>query len=459
MEKALQELIPVFQNINKQEIFCRQKYNALFSSISKDKKDSIENFISYLSYRDFQLEIDSIFAKNSLPIVFSDTGDFKNSVESLKRLLGYSSYQNQLANFQLKNASDFFGSDHDDGVPSLMVNLQQEAEHDVGYLKNLIACGVRHFRVNCAFGSEMGWERTHRNLQKAAGANNEEANLLFDLAGPKIRIEKLFENHTEVNSIDIEKTENLIIFSKSASALKLPGSPDFIKGVVSSIDCDFSVCHPNEIIRFDDSCVEARIIETGNDFLRVSVEKVSQVPYSLLPGKGINFPESDLGISGLTKKDQNDLASVVHLDGTLCFSFVQSAADIIDIEKEISKYRKPDMPVVIKIETFKAVRNLEEIILAAMRFPKVALLIARGDLVSECGWAALPEIQEKISKLGRAAHLPIILATEILESYNQNGLHTRPEMIDLHHARKFDCLLLNKGPNIFDTMDYVRGLI
>lgn len=457
MEKALQELIPVFQNISQQETFYWQRYSAFISSISEDKHDSIENFISYISYRDFQSEIDQIITKNSWPIVFSETGNFKNSVESLKRLLGHSSYQNQLKNYLFKNADSFFGTDHKCGVPSIMINLQQEAEHDVEYLNNLIACGVRHFRVNCAFGNELGWQKVHRNLQKAAAANQKEANILFDMAGPKIRIEKLFKNHTQVHSINIEEKEGLIICSKSSSLSELTKAFDFEKILVSSFDGDFLTCRPNEIIRIDDSRVETRVVETRKDFLRVSVEKVSQLPYSLLPGKGINFPESDLGISGLTDKDQDDLASVVHLDATLCFSFVQSAADIVDIEKEISKHRKADMPVVIKIETFKAVRNLGEIILAAMRFPKVSLLIARGDLVSECGWSALPEIQEKISKLGRAAHLPIILATEILESFNQNGIHTRPEMIDLHLARKFDCLLLNKGPNIFETVDFVKG--
>lgn len=459
MDTVKQVLTPIFQDINRQETLFRQKFREHLSHIPKFKHNSVGNFISYISFRYYQADIDLAFRKESLPIVFSDTGNFRNLIESLKGIIGVSSNPNQLENPLPGNVSNFFDSNPSDTLPFLMVNLQQEAEQDKEYLRKLIEHGVTHFRINCAFGDELRWEKVCQNLKSAAAIVGRKVNLLFDMAGPKIRIEKLFQGKSEVDAIEISKNEGLVICPLGANTFEVAKSFRDDKIIKSSFRGDFSGCKPGEIIRFDDSRFEARIVKVEKAFVVVSIEKVSQNLKTLTLGKGINFPESNLGISGLTKKDKKDLASVIQKDGILCFSFVQSAADIISIEKEISKHRKPDMPVVIKIETCKAIQNLEEIILATMRFPNVALLIARGDLVSECGWAALPAIQEKIGKFARAAHLPVILATEIMESFNQKGIHTRPEMIDLYHARHFDCLLLNKGPNIFETVEFVREVM
>ena len=429
-----------------------QKYAPCIQNIDKAKEPAIQNLLAFLSYRDVEVEFKKACQELNLPIKLSGSDRFLNELQGLKKLLGITLESQEPNSLLEQNVQSFFGIDRPATFPRLMVNLRQEAENDAAYLAKLIENGVHHFRLNCAFGGADFWNNSHRNLTQVAECLKQPANLLFDMAGPKIRVDKLFQNQEETAEIYLSLEEDLLIATSEAT---IKNSPDQQKSIVCRFSGDFSNCRPNELLRFDDSRFEARITKVESDSILVSITKADVVQNKLLLGKGINFPQSDLGISGLTQKDREDLASVINLDCTLCFSFVQSAEDILDIEKEITKHRPADMPIVIKIETFKAIQNLPSILLAAMRFPRLCILIARGDLVSECGWKELPAIQFMIEEHARAAQLPIILATEILEGLNQNGQQTRPEMLDLHLAQRYDCILLNKGENIFETVGFV----
>ncbi|MEA3443123.1 MAG: pyruvate kinase [Bacteroidota bacterium] len=455
MKKLLHELLLVFQKINQQRQKYLQQHQNLILSVSDDKRESIENFVSYISYMDNKLECERIISKHDFPIVFSETENFHNSIGPLMRMAGFSSDLKKIPNLLSENVSGFFGKEFT-GKPQLMVNLRQEAEYNQDYLQKLLNNGVGFFRINCAFGKHKSWQAISENLKSASTHCGIQGKLLMDLAGPKIRIEKLFKDLSSENSIRLQENEELIIANSPFSIADNHQEFKNYHIIKSNFTGDFSSCRPGEIIRFDDSRIEAHIVGVEQDYLKIIIKKLIRPEENLLPGKGINFPESSLGISGLTEKDKIDLSGITNIADVLCFSFVQSAADIIEIEREILKHDRGNVPVVIKIETYLAIENIEEILLAAMRIKKVAILVARGDLVSECGWEALPAIQERIFKLAKAAHLPTILATEIMESFNQTGIHTRPDVIDLYHARNFDCLLINKGPNIFGTIDFVN---
>ena len=447
----IDRLQKITQQFDRRIAFFSEKHQELIREIQGFRKSSIENFIACLAYLDFKEEFEDWFRLSNLPIVFYEPQNFIPQFNGLKNILSQSDAVISKNDSLTENTKAFFGEGSSTLTQQIMVNLQQEAEHDLPYLSKLMDHGVYHFRLNCAFGDKQFWKQVHQNLEHISTQKKQPANLLFDLAGPKIRVEKLFENNKEVKTIRLIQGENIEICTSGAIR-----NSD-LKTISCNFSGDFESCRTGEIVRLDDSRFEAIIEKTGKERILVNMAKVGPSQSELSIGKGINFQQSDLGISGLTAKDRNDLASVVHLEGILCFSFVRTARDVANIKKEIEKHRPASMPIVIKIETFQAIQNLAEIILAAMRFPKVAILIARGDLVSECGWMALPEIQFQIEKYARAAHLPIILATEILESFNQTGQHTRPEMIDLHVAQNYDCILLNKGENLFEVIELVSG--
>jgi len=86
-------------------------------------------------------------------------------------------------------------------------------------------------------------------------------------------------------------------------------------------------------------------------------------------------------------------------------------------------------------------------------------MIARGDLLVECGWERLAEIQEEVLWMCEAAHLPVIWATQVLEGLAQKGLPSRAEITDAAMSERAECVMLNKGPHILDAMRVLDGIL
>lgn len=169
--------------------------------------------------------------------------------------------------------------------------------------------------------------------------------------------------------------------------------------------------------------------------------------------KGINFPETELGLSPLSEKDLLDLDfACTHAD-LIGFSFVETLADIDYLLDELAKRHTPDIPIIAKIETNLAVKNLPDMILGTIGRHNLGVMIARGDLAVELGSARLAEIQEELLWLCEAAHVPVIWATQVLESIAKKGVRSRPEFTDAAMAVRAECVMLNKGPYILDAIE------
>jgi pyruvate kinase len=108
--------------------------------------------------------------------------------------------------------------------------------------------------------------------------------------------------------------------------------------------------------------------------------------------------------------------------------------------------------IILKIETRAAFERLPELLLAAMRSPKVGVMIARGDLAVECGYERLAEVQEEILWMCEAAHVPVIWATQVLETMTQDGQPSRAEITDAAMGVRAECVMLNKGPEMVATV-------
>ena len=125
--------------------------------------------------------------------------------------------------------------------------------------------------------------------------------------------------------------------------------------------------------------------------------------------------------------------------------------------------RRPDdwrtLSLVLKIETAEAVRNLPDIVVQAAGRQPTSIMIARGDLALEIGFARTAEMQEEILWIGEAAHVPVIWATQVLEHLVQKGTPSRGEMTDAAMAARAECVMLNKGPYLFDAIDELHELL
>ncbi len=120
---------------------------------------------------------------------------------------------------------------------------------------------------------------------------------------------------------------------------------------------------------------------------------------------------------------------------------------------ELAKRKASELPIIAKIETNRAVGNLPDIVLGTIGRHKLGIMIARGDLAVELGSARLAEIQEELLWLCEAAHVPVIWATQVLESIAKKGTRSRPEFTDAAMAVRAECVMLNKGPYILDAIE------
>jgi pyruvate kinase len=138
---------------------------------------------------------------------------------------------------------------------------------------------------------------------------------------------------------------------------------------------------------------------------------------------------------------------------------VQHPRDVESLHSALRELGAAKVGVVLKIETRRAFENLPELLLAAMRSDSVGIMIARGDLAVECGYERLAEVQEEVLWLAEAAHLPVIWATQVLESLAKTGLPSRAEITDAAAGVRAECVMLNKGPHIVETIRVLDGIL
>jgi len=141
------------------------------------------------------------------------------------------------------------------------------------------------------------------------------------------------------------------------------------------------------------------------------------------------------------------------------FSFVETATDMRVLMNELERRGAGGMGIVAKIETERALRNLPEIMLSTIGKHPLAVMIARGDLAVEIGGERLAEIQEEIMWLAEAGHVPVIWATQVLETLAKTGAISRPELSDAAMSGRAECVMLNKGPFIVSAVRTLDAIL
>lgn len=210
----------------------------------------------------------------------------------------------------------------------------------------------------------------------------------------------------------------------------------------------------------DDGKIEAIVRSSKKEYLELEIVSPHGIIAKIKSNKGMNFPDSGIKTPALTLDDIKNLDFIVEHADMVGLSFVHGPQDIYDLHKELTKRNRADMGIVAKIETSDSVHNLARTLIAGLDLPKFAVLIARGDLAVEVGFENLAFIQEDILCLCEAAHIPVILATQILESLTESGLRSRPEIADaLIMGRRAECVMLSNGPNILEAVRTLARLL
>ncbi len=280
-------------------------------------------------------------------------------------------------------------------------------------LDALIAAGTNIVRLNFSHGTHESHAATFARVREAAKRAGREVAILQDLGGPKIRTGLLDGG----KPIRLEVGAELRIVTGDAVGREGLISTAF-EGLARGV-------HPGDRLLLSDGTIELQVLEADGVEIRTVV-----VEGGLLgEHKGINAPGVPLPTSAITLKDMEDLQFGLSLGVDLvALSFVQSADDMRRA-RQIVLENDGDVPLIAKIERPQALDHLDEILDCSDM-----VMIARGDLGLELPFAQVPLAQKTITRRARARKVPVILATQVLESMTTEGRPTRAEVSDAANA-------------------------
>jgi pyruvate kinase len=214
-----------------------------------------------------------------------------------------------------------------------------------------------------------------------------------------------------------------------------------------------------ERVILDDGKLVAVVEAVRSDGLLCRVQRTLQSPTRLRSGKGIAFPDSRLSLGRFGPTDEVALEFALRSADGVGVSFVNSPQDVALVGEHLRKAGRPGFGMILKLETRGALRNLPDILFEALKYDPVGLMIARGDLAVELSFERLAEMQEELLWLGEACHLPVIWATEVLDTVAHFGLPTRAEVTDAAMSMRAECVMLNKGPHVSTATRMLADII
>lgn len=284
----------------------------------------------------------------------------------------------------------------------------------------MVKSGMNVARLNFSHGTHANHQKLIKNVRQVGAKLGQPVAVMQDLQGPKIRVGILPESGVKL------PTEAEVIFDTAAT-----------KYAVGIIPVDFPELHKHvkkgERLLLDDGRIETRISAVSGTKIKAIVVNGG----TIISHKGINTPDSDVAISCLTEKDKIDLKFGISQNvDFVALSFVRKAQDILDLRFLISEYEKelkikPIEPIriIAKIERSEAVKNIDEILEVVD-----GIMVARGDLGIETPAAEVPMMQKRLVEKALKAAKPVIVATQMLDSMQNNPRPTRAEVSDVANA-------------------------
>ncbi len=342
----------------------------------------------------------------------------------------------------VKAADALFGPPPAHRRSRIMVTLPSEAT-DPDYVGALARQGMDIARINCAHDDNVAWQKMAANVRGAGAQLGRPLSVMMDIAGPKIRTEAVVAPETR---------PRLMPGDALGLVASGPLQPEADTPYVASVTLPEMVNRltAGERFSYNDGKLEGLVESVGEGRATVRVTRTKAGGVKLKAQKGINLPDTVLGLSPLTAKDEADLATILDCADMIGYSFVSRPDDLDLLEEAIGRRgsRRNAPGLVAKIERPEAVTNLPALIARAHKRRPIGIMIARGDLAAEIGFERLAEMQEEILWICEAASVPAIWATQVLEDLVQSGIPSRGEMTDAAMAARAECVMLNKGPAV-----------
>lgn len=280
-------------------------------------------------------------------------------------------------------------------------------------LLQLVNAGANVFRLNFSHGSHEEKKPIIEHIREIIKNEPFNIGIIADLQGPKLRVGEL-----ETDSVRLNDGDELILTSE-----KVKGNS---KKIFVSYPNLVSDIQAGERIFLDDGKMELEVIKSIN-----SKELLTRINLggTLLPRKGVNFPDSELTMPSLTEKDLEDLDFIIEQKiDWVALSFVRKTDDIRHLKK-IIRDRNCKTKVIAKIEMPEALKNIRDIIIESD-----GIMIARGDLGVEMPMEKVPIMQKDIIRKCMRRAKPVIVATQMMESMIERTKPNRSEVTDVANA-------------------------
>ena len=288
------------------------------------------------------------------------------------------------------------------------------ATQDPATLRSLIEAGATTLRLNFSHGAHADHQRSIQLIRQISFELNQPVGILQDLQGPKIRLGKF-----EAGSIVLKQGDPFTLTSRL-----MPGTQ-----TISSVTYDALVeeVPVGSTILLDDGRVEMKVIDKDINQKNLHCEVV--VGGKLSNSKGVNFPGVYLSVKALTDKDREDLIFGLNQGvDWVALSFVRNPQDVLEIKELISNANK-QVPVIVKIEKHEAIEQMDAILTLAD-----GVMVARGDLGVELPAEEVPILQKRLIATANRLGIPVITATQMLDSMASNPRPTRAEVSDVANA-------------------------
>ena len=281
-------------------------------------------------------------------------------------------------------------------------------------IKAMMESGVNVFRINFSHADHKDvLERIEiiRELNVSLGYH---VAILADLQGPKLRVGKMAEGTVVKDGQEVQfTTDKVELGTANAIYMNYKRFPQDVT--------------PGERILLDDGKLIFEIVET---------DKKARVKARVIQGgelkskKGVNLPNTNISLPALTEKDVEDAIFAIKQDvDWIALSFVRHKQDVEDLRKLIQEHGKYDIPIISKIEKPEALANIKEIVKASN-----ALMVARGDLGVEVAAEEVPIVQKELVQHAKLARIPVIVATQMMESMIDGLTPTRAEVNDVANS-------------------------
>ncbi|MBO0995993.1 pyruvate kinase [Bacillus sp. SD088] len=355
---------------------------------------------------------------------------------------------------------ELLGKSEEDSV-SIMVTLDKPMLETPEIFKELLRAGMTIARINLARDYSI-WKTLVENIraaEKEMGIERQirKCKIYMDLPGPKVRVNDFWEKQVTIkvkkgDMIRIYKTDNYL------------GGPKSKKGEPASIGVTIPKALRNvrtkDKVYFDDGKICGVVVEVNGKYLDVKIILTRNKVEYIKPHKGINLPDSlvCLNVPAVTDTDMQMLSEVISFVDIVGISFIHSPNDIRIVKGYLEQYTERKIGIIAKIETKHALVSLSNIILEGLNLNLFGVMIARGDLAIEIGYKQLVKAQEEILEMCRAAHVPVIWATGILNDMNKKGIPLRTELTDAFMGLRADCIMMNKGPYISKSLEFLQEL-